>query len=1256
MAVRLLYSRIFSRKISPNILRSLSSLSICADGSLKSPYPDIEIKKLSFPDASFSALEKFGPKVALIDVESQREVTYSNLLDQTVKVISSLKKLGLEKDDIVTICSTNNLEYFTIFLAIVSIGAIPSTVNPAYQQEDLQRTCEVTNSKFLIVSSQLANIAKNVKSEHLKAVMTLDQPVDGCLSFQQLLDDDGSAFSDNWNFKVEEDTLVLPFSSGTTGLPKGVMLTHYNVYSNIRQTFNEHTKIDFFNKKILGVLPFFHIYGQVVILLGTIFQGGTILVHSKFEPQQFLKSLNDYRPEILPLVPPLVLFMAHHAKNACPEFSAYCEMVLCGAAPLSKGLSNKFCSELNFNRLLGAYGLTETSPVTHVNPYDAPRADTVGFTLPNGYTKLVDPETGKTVSEPNVEGEICIKGPHVMKGYYKNQKATDEMIKGEWLHSGDIGQFHTDGHFSVTDRIKELIKYKGYQVAPAELEGILLTNEFVADAAVIGKPDEEAGELPTAFVLLKQGSETTEEDLLQYVAERVARQKKLRGGIKFVKEIPKAPSDINCIGYSLNGENETYNCPDITTSDRGNLFKCFVENENEKTPKLSWYKRGDLIKKITANKSCILDEDYTLTTNYSCIVEWANGKTQRFDIKGIDINIPIGWWTKHIKPPMNVLQKLCIRSDQKNSVTLRGDVESALKGDPAEDFSWILAEAPGKTRLLTYNDIIFSNQSSKYAIDKFYNLVIKDVEPYDATKYIFDFRPVSQSLSAFFGVVESDLLCNGLRRNSVYNSFRCPNLSVPDNKDAIISCTLKYTFLYKPVFSWKKNGENLNTVEHLHEGEGLLTSCILAENLKDEDEYECSVEWGPPTETPQSSPFCQPTQFYCVEAPNSPGYKDVCKIKGSQVTTNERQHSTIFSKLENVLAKPGDNIVLKCETGSNNSPNKWYFYGNGTSVQISSSSDILNEYKDKYDIEGNFNLKIKYMTPSESGRYECVWNVDDCTPRGLHVYLGLADQSLSDSTLVKTQSSTVVIEFMKESYDDKVTTELKGFLSCQLKYKYLWQPMIKWYEDDVLIDIDSVTAKTDDSNEGYRSCILVNYNISKTYRCDIGWEEPPLNLICNSTFNPDDSCVDANNSPNYAQAIILNISNTNNISIVTEDDIDKLLESCKVVPQNWTYPPIIIEQIEKNDNKALIIGLTVAAGLIVIILIILIVIACCREKDNRKIATAESNKIDKISDGPEKLFIIQRPASNNIYNSHRNCTSTENIIKFEDVEIGMHVS
>lgn len=209
--------------------------------------------------------------------------------------------------------------------------------------------------------------------------------------------------------------------------------------------------------------------------------------------------------------------MALHAKQSCPDLSKFCEMVLSGAAPLSKSLCEKFCSELNFNRLIQAFGLTETSPVTHINPYDSFRFETIGVTVPNSWSKLSDPVTGETITETDVEGELCIKGPHVMKGYLNNKKATDEMIKGEWLHTGDIAQLSADGHFKITDRIKELIKYKGYQVAPAELEGILLTNEFVADSAVVGKPNEEAGELPTAFVVLKPGAEITEEELCDYV-------------------------------------------------------------------------------------------------------------------------------------------------------------------------------------------------------------------------------------------------------------------------------------------------------------------------------------------------------------------------------------------------------------------------------------------------------------------------------------------------------------------------------------------------------------------------------------------------------------------------------------------------------------------------------------------------------------------------------------------------------------------
>jgi acyl-CoA synthetase (AMP-forming)/AMP-acid ligase II len=357
----------------------------------------------------------------------------------------------------------------------------------------------------------------------------------GATSFDELLVDNGRA--EQVEINPREDLIALPYSSGTTGLPKGVMLTHHNLVANLRQM--EGLCYFYDTDTLICVLPLFHIYGLVVVLNMGLYSGATVVMMPRFDLEQFLKAAQDYEVTLAHLVPPIILALAKHPivdNYKLPKLHT----LFSGAAPLGEELTRACMERLGCSVRQG-YGMTETSPVTHSSP--APplpvKFGSVGVPAPNTECKIMDLETGEQLG-PGQKGEVCMRGPQIMTGYLNKPEATAQTIDVEgWLHTGDIGYFDEDGHFFIVDRAKELIKYKGFQVPPAELEAVLLTHPCVADAAVIPYPDDEAGEVPKGIIVLR--SQVEPEAIMEFVAERVAPHKRIRQ-IEFVDKIPKSPS------------------------------------------------------------------------------------------------------------------------------------------------------------------------------------------------------------------------------------------------------------------------------------------------------------------------------------------------------------------------------------------------------------------------------------------------------------------------------------------------------------------------------------------------------------------------------------------------------------------------------------------------------------------------------------------------------------------------------------------
>ncbi|XP_067654711.1 uncharacterized protein [Haliotis asinina] len=504
-----------------------------------SPFPTVDIPDVNFAQFVLSKYSEFGDLKALMDATTGRTLTFRELRESVFRVGSGLTRLGVRKGDTVLMFSTNCIEYLITMLACGAIGAVLSTANPSYTANELRRQLEHSKSNTVIVLSDfISTVEQAVKSSEIlqrsvKNIIVIGQ-ASGYRSFSTLLEDNGKAFPDVDT--SSNDVLLIPYSSGTTGLPKGVMLSHRNIIANAVQIIAT-MKMEAGRDSLLGVLPQFHIYGMVVSQICSTIQGAAYVTMPRFIAQDFLTAVKNNEITYLHLVPPLVLFLAK--DPTVTDYISSVHTIISGAAPLGKDLCEQL-KERTSASLLQVYGLTETSPVICLDHGPA-KLGSVGPLVPNTEGKIVDVESGKDLCRGE-SGEIIMRGPQVMLGYLDNQEATDATIKNSWLHTGDIGHFDEDGRLTVTDRLKELIKYKGFQVPPAELESVLLSHPGVKDAAVMGVPDDEAGELPKAFVVLKPGQTLTPQDIKEFVKENVTSYKQLRGGVKMVDNIPKTTS------------------------------------------------------------------------------------------------------------------------------------------------------------------------------------------------------------------------------------------------------------------------------------------------------------------------------------------------------------------------------------------------------------------------------------------------------------------------------------------------------------------------------------------------------------------------------------------------------------------------------------------------------------------------------------------------------------------------------------------
>ncbi len=497
-----------------------------------SPLPDVEIPDSTVTDYVFRNAGAHPDRVAMIDGVTGSSHTFAELTTAIRALAGGLTARGLEAGAIVALMAPNMPEFAIVFHGAAVAGLATTTLNPTYTAEEIRHQLIDSGAVLLFTIEALAPLATEaIEGTAVTDVIFLDK-AEGSQSLVGMY----ATPSNQVAVDVDDHVVTLPYSSGTTGLAKGVMLTHKNLVANLAQcgpVLDVHH-----GEATLAVLPFFHIYGMQVLMNNLLANGATVITLPRFDFVRALELIQEHRITKFYAVPPMILALAKQSIVDDYDLSSL-SLIMSGAAPLGGDLADDAAKRVGCEVVQG-FGMTELSPVSHATLAGQGKAGSCGVTIPNTESRIVD-EAGNDVPAGH-DGELWVRGPQVMKGYLNNEGATAATIDRDgWLHTGDVGHIDSDGHLSIVDRLKELIKYKGFQVAPAELEALLLTHDAVADCAVVGIPDDEAGELPKAFIALNPEAIADEADLREFVAGQVASYKQLRA-VEFIDEIPKSAS------------------------------------------------------------------------------------------------------------------------------------------------------------------------------------------------------------------------------------------------------------------------------------------------------------------------------------------------------------------------------------------------------------------------------------------------------------------------------------------------------------------------------------------------------------------------------------------------------------------------------------------------------------------------------------------------------------------------------------------
>ena len=501
-------------------------------------------------NAVLSACERFSTKIAIVDTstpEAPLRISYAQYGELIHRLARRFVAAGIRPGDFVAILLANSWEFAASYHAATLAGAAATLLNPSYREREVRYQLENSGAKILITDAALINGMDLSGLPDLKAIYSIrTPPTAGVLPFNDLLRPVGVSLPQPEN-DSQATIAALPYSSGTTGLPKGVMLSHYNLVSNVYQTYGPGSIPADDQQRLLCYLPLYHIYGLNVLLNPALMLGMTLVMMARFNVEGALRLFVEERITTAPSVPPIINAFCQVAEKGLFPKNHCLDWIKSGAAPLAPELARRL-TELTGIRVAQGYGMTEASPVTHIGCVmadDTCPIESIGTPVYATECKVIafdgDRERDAADGEP---GELVMRGPQFMLGYWRSPQATADVMRDGWYWSGDVTIRDSNGFYRIVDRRKEMIKYKGFPVAPAEVESVLLEHPAIRDCGVIGRPDNEAGEIPCAFVVLRDefaDCEKMRAEICGFVAERLAHHKQPRE-IRIVTAIPRNPS------------------------------------------------------------------------------------------------------------------------------------------------------------------------------------------------------------------------------------------------------------------------------------------------------------------------------------------------------------------------------------------------------------------------------------------------------------------------------------------------------------------------------------------------------------------------------------------------------------------------------------------------------------------------------------------------------------------------------------------